>query len=158
MPAIPWTLSVGGTGDASYMAKLTDLAEGLPVHFMGLVDPDSFFKEIDCLVISSLWNEPAARVVYEAGISGVLPIVTDRGGLPELVAYGKRGYVFDPDTPSTLWHCLSTLVEDPSQTREMLVQWKLAAQAFLPECVAKRTLDIYEAAIRDRISEQVSEK
>ena len=46
---------------------------------------DAFFADIDCLVVPSLWQEPAGLVVLEAVARG-LPVIASRvGGLPEYV-------------------------------------------------------------------------
>jgi glycosyltransferase involved in cell wall biosynthesis len=42
------------------------------------------------LLAPAVWNEPAGRTPVEAMMNGVVPIVSDRGGLPEQVGTAGR--------------------------------------------------------------------
>jgi len=56
------------------------------LHFVGWInDHKKIFSSIRILIVPSIWEEPFGRVVIEALASGVLPIVSNRGGLPEAV-------------------------------------------------------------------------
>ncbi len=67
------------------------------VEFRGVRNPKRIYEEIDILLVGSLWNEPFGRVVPEAYSYGIPVLVSNRGGLPELVKEGKTGFIFDPD-------------------------------------------------------------
>jgi glycosyltransferase involved in cell wall biosynthesis len=49
------------------------------------------FAAARLLLVPSCWEEPAGRVIVEAMINGVPPLVADRGGMPETV--GAGGFV-----------------------------------------------------------------
>jgi glycosyltransferase involved in cell wall biosynthesis len=67
------------------------------IIFKGFMKPKEIYPQIDILIVPSLWNEPFGRIVPEANSYGIPVLVSNRGGLPELVKEGKNGYVFDPD-------------------------------------------------------------
>ncbi|MDB5593911.1 MAG: hypothetical protein JWM36_872 [Hyphomicrobiales bacterium] len=147
LPLNSWTLRVGGGGDPTYVAGIQALARKLPVEFLGVTGPDAFYASVDAVVVSSLWNDPAPRVAYETGIHGVVPIVADRGGLPELVAYGERGLVFEPERGETLLAALVQLSSNPDMLARFQKNWAAVTPRFDPAHVAQETLAVYERAI-----------
>jgi glycosyltransferase involved in cell wall biosynthesis len=46
--------------------------------------PKNIYAATRVLLVPSLWNEPAGRVAAEALLNGIPPLVSDRGGLPEI--------------------------------------------------------------------------
>ncbi len=59
------------------------------IEFLGWKnDPQDIYSKINILLVPSIWPEPFGRVAVEASASSVLPIVADRGGLPEAVKPG----------------------------------------------------------------------
>jgi glycosyltransferase involved in cell wall biosynthesis len=150
LPSGTWRLRIGGSGEASYVNQIKLLAEGLPIEFLGVLDPNSFYSKVDATVIYSLWHEPAARVTYEAGMHGAVPIVSNRGGLPELVDYGQRGLIFEPDNPESLRQALLTLINDQDLIFKYQQQWTECANEFSPANVARKTIEIYKRAIQNK--------
>lgn len=67
------------------------------IVFQGFKKQEEIYNEIDVLIVPSLWNEPFGRIVPEANSYGIPVLVSNRGGLPELVENGKNGYIFDPN-------------------------------------------------------------
>ena len=49
-----------------------------------LPQPKEIYAATRVLLVPSLWNEPAGRVAAEALLNGIPPLVSDRGGLPEM--------------------------------------------------------------------------
>jgi glycosyltransferase involved in cell wall biosynthesis len=145
LPDTRWSLSIAGSGEPAYIASLKALAEGLPVEFVGVVEPSRFLRNIDILIIPSLWHDPAPRVVYEAGLHGVIPLVSNRGGLPELVDFGRRGLVFDLNDNMGLALAINKMIEDPAIVGKMRAAWEEVRSNFSSKSVARETLSIYEA-------------
>jgi glycosyltransferase involved in cell wall biosynthesis len=81
----------------AYENKLKEMYASNRIAFKGFQKPEDIYKNIDILVVPSLWDEPFGRIVPEANSYGIPVIVSNRGGLPELVINGKNGYIFDPD-------------------------------------------------------------
>jgi len=111
-------LIIGGKGDEELEKFITDL-EGSNIQYMGYVDPDQFFQQIDLLVVPSKWNEPFGRVVIEAYSNGVPVLVSNRGGLPEIVDEGVTGYVTDINK-----HSVINVLEKLKGNRELLNELK----------------------------------
>lgn len=90
------------------------------IKFMGY---NSNLKEVyssfDILIIPSLWNESAGRVVIEAYSYGLPVIASNRGGIPEFVEKGKTGLVFDPDVPRALTEKVSWFLFNRDRMDEM---------------------------------------
>ncbi|MBV9827128.1 MAG: glycosyltransferase, partial [Alphaproteobacteria bacterium] len=95
------TLAIAGAGAETYVA---DLRARMPadVVFLGWVDPVEFLREIDFLVVPSVWREPFGRIVVEAFAAGVPVIGSDTGGIAELVKDEVNGFVFSNGSPGSL--------------------------------------------------------
>ena len=71
------------------------------------------FGSIDVLAVPSIWPENSPLVIQEAFLAGV-PVVASRiGGIPEVVANGVNGLLFQPGDADDLARCLSRLVSEP---------------------------------------------
>ncbi|RZT01901.1 Glycosyltransferase involved in cell wall bisynthesis [Duganella sp. CF402] len=102
-------LLIGGEGHPDYVAELRRQAEGLPVDFLGHVNPPTFFPRVDVTVAPSVWNEPLGRVVIESMSFGKPVVVTPVGGMPELVAPGA-GLVLPEVSADALYASLADLL------------------------------------------------
>lgn len=90
------------------------------IKFVKPVDIPKLFAMSDVFVCSSQWQEPLARVHYEAMAAG-LPIITSkRGGNPEVIIEGKNGFVVDQfEDPESYATLINSLLHD-SNKRERL--------------------------------------
>ncbi|PLR82112.1 glycosyl transferase [Bacillus canaveralius] len=84
----------------SYVRMLHELAEPLGEYiiFTKFIPPEKIpeiFLMADVFVCSSQWNEPLARVHYEAMAAGIPVITTNRGGNSEIIINGFNGIVID---------------------------------------------------------------
>ncbi|NCY22545.1 glycosyltransferase, partial [bacterium] len=89
---IPETvLLIAGNGTPEYEKYLKNKA-GLRVRFLGAVaDPRPFYVACDLVVVPSLWEESFGLIPLEAVACGALPLVSDRGFLPQIVkSLGKQ--------------------------------------------------------------------
>jgi len=73
----------------------------------------------DVFVMPSTKREGLSRAVIEAMCYGIPPIVTDVGGLPELVTDKESGLVIPPGDPRALARAIVDLYENP-ETRNRL--------------------------------------
>jgi glycosyltransferase involved in cell wall biosynthesis len=80
-------------------------------------------------VTPSEWYENAPLSVLEAAARGKAAIVSDLGGLPELVNHGETGLVFRVGDSPALAAAIDALAGDPPRAREM----GLNARAFIEE-------------------------
>ncbi|HAU8299887.1 TPA: glycosyltransferase [Vibrio vulnificus] len=82
-------LVVAGSRDAHLSEKYESCKR---VEFVGFIEPEKFFTQVDCLIVPSLWNEPFGRVVIEA-LSYQCPVLLNPvGGLIELESKFKSVY------------------------------------------------------------------
>jgi glycosyltransferase involved in cell wall biosynthesis len=54
---------------------------------MGWCDVPRLFREVDVVLVPSLWKEPFGRVAVEGLAAGAIVLVSNIGGLPETVGY-----------------------------------------------------------------------
>jgi glycosyltransferase involved in cell wall biosynthesis len=79
-------LLIAGSGAPEYERELKKRA-GQRVRFLGAVaDPRPVYAASDLVVVPSLWEEPFGLIPLEAVACGTLPLVSDRGFLPGMVA------------------------------------------------------------------------
>ena len=79
----------------------------------------SFYKQSDICVVPSLWQEPFGMVAVEAMAIGRPVVVSNVGGLQEIVVQGETGYVYDRRDAEALAGHLRDLLDDPSLRRRM---------------------------------------
>jgi glycosyltransferase involved in cell wall biosynthesis len=136
------SLDIGGDGDDSYVQYLKEKFPDKNIRFLGSVSPDIFFKNIDILIVPSIWNEPFGRTVIEAFSKGIPVIASNRGGLPELVS-SETGWIFDPERPESLKESiLSACIWNAGE-----VEILKAAQKFHVERVVDNLESVFQDAI-----------
>ncbi len=118
--------------------------------FMSDEDLDKFQTIADCAVFPSLY-EPFGIVVLESFAARVPVVVSDTGGLPEVVSHGETGIVTYTNVPSSLaWgilevlqhpHFAQTLVENAYQSLDQKFNWAKLAQ---------ETVAVYERVAQER--------
>lgn len=99
-------LVIGGTGTETYVHRLKSCCQNSAVSFLGFVDPDWFMKQVDLLVVPSLWNDPFPTVVLQALAKGVAVVGARRGGIPEIIKDGENGVLFEPTVRGDLARAL----------------------------------------------------
>jgi spore coat protein SA len=110
---------------SDYVAYVRALASRsrAPVVTTGFVPPEevpNWFWAADLFVCASQWEEPLARVHYEAMACGLPIITTDRGGNPEVVRGLDNGIVVEqPQNPSSFARPVTRLLGDPDLRERM---------------------------------------
>jgi GT2 family glycosyltransferase/glycosyltransferase involved in cell wall biosynthesis len=103
-------------GDDSYRAHLEPLFQTPGVTAIGAVAPDAIpemLTSFDLLVVPSIWEENSPLVIREAFAAGV-PVAAARiGGIPETVADGAGGLLFEPGDADDLARVLNRIVHEP---------------------------------------------
>lgn len=139
-----WTLTVAGKGAPDYEGRLRKQFVDRRVRFLGFSRPTDLFSQVDILVVPSLWEEPLARVPIEAYAHGVPVVVSNKGGLPELVEPGVTGLVFDPTRQGALSAALKTLISDRAKVASMRdparAKWH---QQFTPAAILREYRELY---------------
>jgi glycosyltransferase involved in cell wall biosynthesis len=102
---------------ANYVAALEGRAKryrlGDRLQFIGFRDDVyGVMRESDIVCMASTCREGFGLVAAEGMALGKAVVVSDRGALPEVVAFGQGGLVFDPDRPDELAEGLRSLCRD----------------------------------------------
>ncbi|MDA0991874.1 MAG: glycosyltransferase [Verrucomicrobia bacterium] len=122
------------------------------VHFLGYrSDAAHLASAFDIFVMPSLEREGLPRAVIEAMAQAVAVIVTQVGGLPELVEDGVSGLVIPPRDPDALAAALQRLAADSSY-RETL--GAAARQRIQSHFNITATIDNTIAAFRNAIADR----
>lgn len=82
------------------------------VIFTGFQSGDALNKyvaEAKCVILPSEWYENGPYSILEALSSGKPTIVSNYGGLPEIVDDGKTGFICEPCNPESLCACLKKM-------------------------------------------------
>ena len=98
------------------------------ITFVGKVNRDSFFKQIDLLVVPSIWEEPFGRTVIEAISADVPVIAAAHGGITEILNNRNEGILFNSNNTDDLKNKLSDYMNgmlsfDFSKKQEFLAQF-----------------------------------
>lgn len=150
--SFPIRFLLGGDGDENYIAQLKQTSNSVEPIFLGRVEPNSFYEQADILVVPSLWNEPAGRVAYEAGLLGIPVIVTNRGGLPQMVGYGERGWIYEPAERGSLAATITFMRDNWGEVITKANNWRRVEDQFSPEYSAAQTLNFYSDILKLRLS------
>lgn len=124
-----------------------DLPSG--VHLIGNVDNElvpHLYERSLFGVVPSVWQEPFGIVTIEAMTAGRAVIVSDTGGLGELVDDGVTGLLVPPGDVDGLAKAMRTLIEDPARADEMGRRAAERVGRFDPTLVAAEYEAVYEAA------------
>ena len=137
-------LVVAGRGEPAYEAFLRDRYAPRGARFLGSVNATDFLAQVDLLVVPSLWHEPYGLVVAEAIGSGVPVVVARVGGIPEIVADGRCGLIFDGGDGRQLLQCVERMVGDRGLRERMSQACREQAAALSFDLTARRYLELYQ--------------
>lgn len=146
---------VGGTWYSedkvtNYVAYVRALAERapFPVITTGYVSANlihQWFWAGDIFVCPSKWQEPLARVHYEAMAAGMPFLTTARGGNPEVVIEQNGLIVENPEDPLEFAEKLKILLSDPNLRQRMGQSGRrLAEERFGWERVVQNVLEVWK--------------
>lgn len=76
--------------------RLRELAKRLPVDFVGKVDAKAFFDSVQIAVVPTMGTEAFGLTAVEAMARSRPVVVTDVGGLPEIVEHERSGLIAQP--------------------------------------------------------------
>jgi glycosyltransferase involved in cell wall biosynthesis len=130
-----------------------ELDVGQKVLFIGFIsddDRDCLFKVADCAVFPSLY-EPFGIVALEAMAAKCPVVVTEVGGLREVVQHAETGITVYPDDPSSLaWGVLHTLQHPKWSAARVANAYRVVREEFNWERIAGLTEDVYRQIIGER--------
>lgn len=111
------SLDIWGQDDPGYTADLRAVTAPYPqVRWNGTYGSGqvwSVLSNMDVLIMASRWYENSPLVINEAMYMGVPVIVTQLGGMAELVEDGRGGLSFELNNVSDLSHQIKRLLDEP---------------------------------------------
>lgn len=146
-------LAIAGTG--GYEQALRDQASRSrvmrAVHWLGFLDDTALaalFANADLVVVPSLY-EPFGLVALEAAAARTPVIVSETGGLRDLVAAGVAAAAFPPGDTAALAAAIEGVLADPvAAARAVRRAGRVLARRFTWPAVAARTAAVYEDVTR----------
>ena len=146
------TLNIYGdmAKDKFYYHELRQNCLNDRVFFKGPYDNQrlhELFKEIDVLIVPSIWPETGPMVILEALSNQVPVIASDLGGPAELIHDGKNGFLFKPGDSKSLLRCLQSILDNPSLLNDLSICFE---KKYSIEYHVDELLTIYQGQILSR--------
>ncbi|MEH7350826.1 glycosyltransferase family 4 protein [Gottfriedia acidiceleris] len=149
-----------------YVAYIRAIAkkQDVPIITTGFVSPfeiHNWFAVADLFVCTSLWQEPLARVHYEAMAAGLPIVTTARGGNPEVIIPGENGLIVEnPVEPDEFATKITEILSNKTLMKNMGIKGReLAVTKYLWSRVANEILSTwsqteYASSISPELLEQ----
>lgn len=142
---------IAGTGP--YADQLQERARGRRVaraiRWAGFVAEDelgALLAAADAVVVPSLY-EPFGMIALEAAAAGTPLVVSDTGGLHDLVTAGVTAAACPPGDPDSLAKAIRTVLDDPGSAAKAAARaGRLIRREYTWQAVATRTAAVYSAA------------
>jgi glycosyltransferase involved in cell wall biosynthesis len=141
--------------DARVKYEKTIQSEALiGVHLLGKLphsEMPRLFQAADLLVVPSVWDEPLALVALDGLAAGLPQIVSNTGGLPEVVEDGRTGMLVPPGDESALARAMYTLASVPALRARLSQASRERAQQFSWDRMAQRLERVYEGVLDTKL-------
>ena len=119
------------------------------VQFFNWQEIHWMYEIADICIYPSSFEEPFGLVMLEAMASGKPIVVTESGGMPEVVLDGLNGFVIPKRKPEILAEKLTLLLKDEGLRRKMgETGRKLAEEKYTVKVMTDNTEKAYRAAIK----------
>ena len=146
---------IAGAGPLEKSLKELSVKLGVSslIHFEGFTnDVSSFLEALDIYIQPSLC-EALGIATIEACCMGLPAIVSEVGGLPELVVDGTTGIVIPPSNPTAIAQAIISLAGDLDKQDAMGKQGQVRSrQLFNRERMIKETVNVYEKILLNKQS------
>jgi glycosyltransferase involved in cell wall biosynthesis len=130
-----------------------DLGVGEKVLLAGFIsdeDRDRLFKVSDCAVFPSLY-EPFGIVALEAMAAKCPVVVSEVGGLKDVVQHAETGITIYPDDAESLaWGILHTLQHPEWSAERVKNAYRVVQEEYNWDRIARMTADTYRRIIAER--------
>lgn len=142
-----WQLKIAGKAPGDDSA-LRERARGLPVEFLGFVNPADFFRDIDVLIVPAIWQEPFGLTVVEAYAAGVPVIGADSGGVAEIINTVDPTALVPAGDPTALARKMAAVLAGGVQSMSRPDCSAVLART-APEQVVEAYLRVYQQALAE---------
>lgn len=143
-----WQLKIAGRAPADDGFLRARMA-ALPIELAGFVDPKEFLREIDMLIVPSIWLEPFGLTIVEAYAAGVPVLGSDIAGVAEIINAVDPAALVPPNDPRALadrMRQIMTTGERCSRTADFAGVLRRTH----PDHVVAQYCEIYRDALRER--------
>ncbi len=146
---------IAGTGSMSDYLKRRALELGIADKVIGAgfisdADRDRLLKIADAAVFPSLY-EPFGIVALEAMAAKCPVIVSDVGGLSEVVMHDVTGVTVYPDNVASLvWGILHTLRDPVAAKKRATKAYDVARREYSWDHIAAQTIEVYRRIVQER--------
>jgi glycosyltransferase involved in cell wall biosynthesis len=143
---------IGGGNTTQYHYHARDLGIFDRVVFTGFMPDDdlNIFQTIaDCAVFPSLY-EPFGIVALESFAARVPVVVSDTGGLPEVVKHGETGLVTKRGDPNSIAAAITQVLEDTALAQRLVENAYRDLARFRWDRLAEQTAQIYQRVVIER--------
>lgn len=144
-------LLVGTIKDKSIQTALDTFPEPGRIHLTGFrEDAATLAQLMDITVMASKSREGFPKSVIEAMAQGIPAVVTNVGGMPELVDGGNAGYLVEPCNPEKLAEAIISISTDDSRRKDLGEKGRAAIRdRFSLDRSINDTLAILQSLITD---------
>lgn len=135
-------LKIAGTGDLELIKDLPSNIEYLGYKNQKELKP--IIQKAKFTIVPSMWNETFGLIVVESFLNGTPVIVSNRGGLTELVDDDKNGYIFESGNLNSLSSILEKMSILSEEDYNYLVHNALQTSSkFSGDVYLNKLLNIY---------------
>lgn len=160
-PKVVWEMGgkvkfvIIGGGNTDHLKRMVwDIGLWHKFYFTGFMPDDvldKFQVVADCAVFPSLY-EPFGIVALESFAARVPVVVSDTGGLPEVVQHGKTGTITYTNNPSSLAWGILKVLQDPDYAQHLVANaYADLDQRFSWPKLAKQTEAVYKRVVKERL-------
>ena len=145
IPEAKFFIAGAGLLKDELIKKAKDLDIYNSVYFVGFVGSNlvSFLKELDAVVFPSL-KEGLSLALLESMAMENIVIVSDVGGMPEVVADGKNGFIIKSGDINAVYKKLVFVYNNKDAVKEMAKEArKTIIEKFNIQDCADKTLDLF---------------
>jgi len=146
-------LKIAGSGPLEQ--ELKNLAgSNQNIEFLGYQEKNKLYNLIQgarAIVSPSLWYENASYSVMETMVLGKTVIASKMGGIPELIADNKTGFLFEPGNEKELEEKIRYCLDNPEKIVEIgETARKEAIRRFDPETHYRKLMSVYKQLLQNR--------
>lgn len=150
--AVPARLRIAGSGELEAEVRVAAEADDR-ITYVGRLEREALmqeFRRARAVVIPSVWEDNCPLVALEAQARARALIVSDRGGLEELVHDRETGLVVQAGKTEPLTQAIEALASDPERARDFGRRARLRVEdEHSADRHYGRLVDVYRAAIAE---------
>jgi glycosyltransferase involved in cell wall biosynthesis len=106
--------------EAELKTAVSESKTNTSIQFEGFqTDPRPYYAAADWHIAPSVYQEPLGNIVQEAKIAGIPSIISNNGGLPELIADGIDGIILPTVDPETIQQAFENLLKQPENWKDL---------------------------------------